>query len=339
MGTPPHDLVDISAERIPLMHSGLSPTDNWQGLADARERRKRQNRINQRKHREAKRREQHIHGQSTSPTSPSLSSHTILTRTLPPVEQYINSSTSQQNSNNPTTEVDPPSTLLTSQPDAQLSNGHSPPSTDTFSSPETITLWFEMPWAEKRRALIEQFATFHNTQTTNCPMSNNQLTVIKVNAHRAFVSNMVSLGITWEWMEDDSRSPFSIVGPVKKHGHALPQQLLPTALQRTTPHHTWIDLFPCPRMRDNLIRAGDEWDDEELCSDIMGFWDENPADSDGLIIWGEPSDPRNWEIQPGFVGKWGWVVRGCDEIIRSTNRWRAMRGERPLFSASFLTSS
>jgi hypothetical protein len=91
-------------------------------------------------------------------------------------------------------------------------------------------------------------------------------------------------------------------------------------------------------MRDNLLRAGNEWDDEELCIDIMGFWDGNVGDSHGLVVWGDPSDPRNWEVQPGFVKKWGWVIRGCDEIIYSTNRWRAKRGEQPLFAASFLTS-
>ena len=260
------------------------------------------------------------------------------TRTLTPVENYRNSSTSQQISNNPATEVESPSTVSKSQP-GQLSNRHSPSNTNTFSSSETMTLWFKMPWAEKRRALIEQLATFHSTHIMNSPLSSTHLTVIKVNVYRAFVSNMVSLGVTWEWMEDDSTSPFNVVGPGRNHEDAFPQQMLPTALQRTTPHHTWIDLFPCPRMRDNLIRAGNEWDDDELCTDIMGFWDANPAESDGLVIWGEPSDPGNWEIQPGFVGKWGWVVRGCDEIIRSTNRWSARRGERPLFSASFLASS
>jgi hypothetical protein len=38
---------------------------------------------------------------------------------------------------------------------------------------------------------------------------------------------------------------------------------------RTVLNHPWLDFFPFPKMRDNLIEAGDDWDDEQLCHDIM----------------------------------------------------------------------
>lgn len=219
------------------------------------------------------------------------------------------------------------------------SNGLSQSCEERFSSAShMMTLWFTLPCPQKRRKLIEQLAIFHNSYVMNCPLSNHLLTLTKMNVHRAFMCNMVSLGITWEWMQDDSISPFYTVGPAKEFLPMRPT-LTPTALQRNSEHHTWIDLFPCPLMRDNLVKAGNEWDDEDLCSDIMGFWNGSSPDPQGLIVWGDPSDIRNWEIQPGFVKKWGWIIRGCSEIIRSSNHWRAKRGERPLFAASFLAST
>lgn len=45
--------VDFIGERIPLTKTELSSADDWHGLADAKERRKRQNRLNQRRHRKS----------------------------------------------------------------------------------------------------------------------------------------------------------------------------------------------------------------------------------------------------------------------------------------------
>jgi hypothetical protein len=37
-----------------------------------------------------------------------------------------------------------------------------------------------------------------------------------------------------------------------------------------------------------------------------------------------------WEVTEGFLRKWGFLLEGCDELIESTNRWRALRGEERL---------
>lgn len=50
----------------------------------------------------------------------------------------------------------------------------------------------------------------------------------------------------------------------------------------------------------------------------------------GLIVWGEPYEIDSWEATPGFLKKWAWAVRDCHELLASTNRWRASRGEKPL---------
>ncbi|KAL2821549.1 hypothetical protein BJX63DRAFT_219016 [Aspergillus granulosus] len=206
----------------------------------------------------------------------------------------------------------------------------------TTHSAKVSSLCLKSPDANKNALMLRLVARFHSSYRLNSPSADHLLSLTRLNVHRAFVANMVALGITWEWMEEDSISPFFRAGPPApppyREPAALPEKLQPTDLQRGSVHHTWIDLFPCPVMRDNLIRRGNDWDDEELCVDIMGYWDGNSTRPFGLIVWGEPGDTANWEITEGFLSKWGWLVRGCVELMRSTNYWRAKRGLRPLFS-------
>lgn len=138
----------------------------------------------------------------------------------------------------------------------------------------------------------------------------------------------------------------------------LPESLAPTGLQMSRPHSAWIDVFPFPKMRDNLIRWENYFSHAEFLTDLLGNLincmtaplprtthallkskaqdsaqgedDDTPADRRGLILWGEPFQKDSWEVTPGFLRKWSWVVEGCGELIESTNRWRTARGERPL---------
>lgn len=132
-----------------------------------------------------------------------------------------------------------------------------------------------------------------------------------------------------DWMKDDDAiSIFNLCFPGAAE-HSIPESLRPTILQRSTPHHPWLDVFPFPGMRDNLIMAGDTFNDEELCSDLMAFWDTRNAHA-MMLVWGFPWQPENWEITEDFARKWGWLLRGCPEILVSSNRWRERRGERRL---------
>ncbi|EIT73587.1 hypothetical protein AO1008_11858 [Aspergillus oryzae 100-8] len=58
---------------------------------------------------------------------------------------------------------------------------------------------------------------------------------------------------------------------MKKQGSIAPG-LRPTTLQRGIPHHPWLDIFPFPRMWDNLIRAGDQLDHEEFTLRSTNVW-------------------------------------------------------------------
>lgn len=167
------------------------------------------------------------------------------------------------------------------------------------------------------------------------PTSDHLLTLTKVNVFRACGHNLQLIGFSMDDMDDDAISPFNTATPPEEsspmESDSIPANLRPTRLQRTVPHHPWLDFFPLPKMRDNLIQAGDNWDDEELCHDIMGFWNTSSSGDAGLLVWGDPWDIGNWEVTEAFLKKWQWVVRGCPELMNSTNAWRVKRGEKLIF--------
>ena len=109
----------------------------------------------------------------------------------------------------------------------------------------------------------------------------------------------------------------------------MPASLRPTTLQQTVEHHPWIDLFPIPRLRDNFLRAGDSFDEADLCNDLVDFHDIT-HDGTGMIVWDCPWESSGWEVSAYFLLKWPWLLRGCNELAASTNRWRATRGEPAL---------
>ena len=51
-----------------------------------------------------------------------------------------------------------------------------------------------------------------------------------------------------------------------------------------------------------------------------------------MIAWSPPWDIGGWEVSEGFLKKWGWLLRGCGEVLEATNRWRTMRGDEDLIA-------
>lgn len=163
------------------------------------------------------------------------------------------------------------------------------------------------------------------------PQADHLLTLTKLNLFRAFLRNIAALGYSREWMSDDALSRFSISGPHLKTVPLanIPSSLRPTELQQSQPHHPWLDFFPFARLRDNLIQNEDSMDDFQFCRDLMGFWT-MPSEENCMLVWGNPWDPMNWEITEVFLRKWGWLLKGCPEILWSSNYWRLQRGEKRL---------
>ncbi|KAK0384551.1 hypothetical protein NLU13_8637 [Sarocladium strictum] len=114
---------------------------------------------------------------------------------------------------------------------------------------------------------------------------------------------------------------------------SVPSSLQPTPLQRTTPHHPpWISVLPCGRMRDNAVRNLHRLDVREFCADLLPHLvgEGDRASAGGLVVWTTPWEASGWEVEPGFVRKWGFLIQGCVELMHATNRYRCLRGEEPL---------
>jgi hypothetical protein len=159
---------------------------------------------------------------------------------------------------------------------------------------------------------------------------------------------------------DEGFRGFFVIHPVKS-STAIPEALHPTQSQMHNRHATWINNLPFPTMRDMLIRYSDRFSHAEFVADIVGAsyvgedWfrgrlsHESPPSSNilldsaadevddevttgrrGLIVWGEPHLPQNWEATPAFLEKWAWALGDCTELFQSTNRWRSERGAEHL---------
>lgn len=81
----------------------------------------------------------------------------------------------------------------------------------------------------------------------------------------------------------------------------FPPHLRPTPLQQTVKHHPWLDLFPFPRMRDNILRGlhigvldEDQLADELVCD----FLNLTASDTASLMTWGDSWDMFRWEFCP-----------------------------------------
>ncbi|OJJ02995.1 hypothetical protein ASPVEDRAFT_170221 [Aspergillus versicolor CBS 583.65] len=166
---------------------------------------------------------------------------------------------------------------------------------------------------------------------TRSPRSEHLIGLTRLNVHRAINENIRAIGMDPHWTScDESISIFNLSPPIPSLSlEKIPASLRPTQIQQTVPHHPWLDFFPFPRMRDILIAAECLFDDDDLCHDLMAFWDTRNTGAT-LVVWGEPWDPRSWEVTEGFAEKWGWLLRGSTELLVSTNYWRRKRGERPL---------
>lgn len=182
------------------------------------------------------------------------------------------------------------------------------------------------------------------------------MTLLHFNLVRALVQNVYILGLDPDLMEDDIPSPFQapeldVLSLIAK----LPPSLQPTNLQLTVPHHPEVDGFPYPELRDNFIRAGESFDTDEFCMDMLygvdaewegeegicggirssgvakeGKGKRKTSGRTGLIVWGDPWLTGSWEVDEGFARKYAWLLKECEDLMRSTNFWRRSREEEPL---------
>lgn len=156
------------------------------------------------------------------------------------------------------------------------------------------------------------------------------LVLIQYNTLRACLTNMSILSIL-------NRIPLECgaalsIKDLPSSPDSIPPSLQATKLQKQMVHDVWVDAFPCPVMRDNLLVNRGKFDEDDLCMDVMGGLYEGFDDikTTGLIIWGEPWSERGWEISEGFATKWSFLLKGCQVLVDATNSWREARGEERL---------
>lgn len=164
------------------------------------------------------------------------------------------------------------------------------------------------------------------------PGDDHLLSLMYYNVFRALASNSRTLGLdTYAMHADNYPSPF-ITGSA--YNLSIPPHLQPTPLQRTVPHHPCFDIFPDPIVRDRGITHTHILPHGKLCMTLAGrnTWFENDRlRRSGLIIWGPPENVDSWEMTEGFLESWKWLVQGSFLLQHSTNKWRAARGEPPIF--------
>ncbi len=144
------------------------------------------------------------------------------------------------------------------------------------------------------------------------------LTLTMFNLVRDLTTNTNSLGLDPRLMHTDISSTFvSTPLPSRLPNQALhlPPMLRPTFLQQAIPHHPEIDVSPFPEVKDNALLAAGDYDEAELCMDILGLdrtassMSELDRETDmartGCLVWGEPSFQGSWEASEGFRQKNG----------------------------------
>ena len=109
----------------------------------------------------------------------------------------------------------------------------------------------------------------------------------------------------------------------------LPAPIVPTLQQQIVPHMTYVDMLPWSALRDRLLQSLGAINEAEFTRDML---------QGDLRVWGStPWDPMAWEVGPGFAARWWFLID--DSIIRTSNFWRAQRGESPLPTSSLKSSS
>ncbi|KAG9252304.1 uncharacterized protein F5Z01DRAFT_241096 [Emericellopsis atlantica] len=273
-------------------------SEDWTGVTGAKERRKLQNRLNQRARR--RRLRQRNDAEGDAPLSGSQQPEEIdqLAVTLGALH------------------------LVSREGQPQLVQGRG------RSKPFLLSVG-DAPSSERTlEQLRRQAEQAYFSTGMGSPAHGSLTTIVRFNVFDGLARNAALLRIGDEWLMKRTTSKF--YNRPASSDTSLPPNMVPTPLQRSTPHHPWIDLLPSPRMRDNFLIAAHSLvgtvDEDLLCRDIVDVGAGHGVEHAALIVWGDAWDQKRWEATEGFINRWGWLLAGCPEILEGTNARRRERG-------------
>jgi len=143
-----------------------------------------------------------------------------------------------------------------------------------------------------------QFSLIHVANACP-PLSSSPLSDVRflpdpaIAIHAALWNHGIILGIPCDYNACLSRRQSPQAG--------IPSSLLPSPLQLSTTHLTWIDRFPFPRLRDNMILLSDILDQQAFQMDI--FITRTLVLAEGRKSWEEGA----WRMTKEFAARWGYL--------------------------------
>jgi hypothetical protein len=174
----------------------------------------------------------------------------------------------------------------------------------------------------------------YSSYTQGTPAIEHLCLLTRYNLSAALQRNADILGVKAAYLTCEGLSPFTKEEPtpiLSNPQFNWPANLNPTPVQRSIKHHPWVDVFPWPQLRDNMLQAFEHPDlcnEDEMCRELVEYG--NLDSKAFLVVWGDSWDFRNWEVTPEFLSKWGWLLSGCQDFLYATNYWRAKRSEKPI---------
>lgn len=151
---------------------------------------------------------------------------------------------------------------------------------------------FALALGKDKLAIIEFKQKLSLNHTIKLRPPSDLLAITRLNVFTGLASNAVAISISFFDLDrDDYVSPFNLQGPNPPGTYSpffsAPNCLRPTALQRAVIHHPWIDIFPIPGIRDDILRclSTTQLDEDELCNDLFSVEPVEDAVAP-LTVWG-----------------------------------------------------